>query len=191
MLPAQEGPPHPCPDGSQAGHGIGPLWESPSLGAPQPRFVQQNLEHSSGGPSLTGLFLNGLQMGVTTKCDHRSGHKTVSTGPAHTPWWAEVILAAPGPGLAGPHLLCDQLHCSLSELGLLMLQGRGLAVLIAQVLGLRPWFEVVKLGLIVGNSRGLFPTNGLGAGSQATGWTPAGTLQAFWNTDHTPGTILA
>lgn len=43
----------------------------------------------------------------------------------------------------------------------------------AQVLGLRPRFEVVKLGLIVWSSRGLFPTNGLGAGSQASGWTQA------------------
>lgn len=60
----------------------------------------------------------------------------------------------------------------------------------AQGLGLRPRLEVVKLGLLVGNSGGLFPTSGLGAGSQATGWT-AGTLQAFWNTDHTPGTVLA
>lgn len=41
----------------------------------------------------------------------------------------------------------------------------------AQVLGLRPRFEVVKLGLIVWSSRGLLPTNGLGAGSQASGWT--------------------
>lgn len=41
----------------------------------------------------------------------------------------------------------------------------------AQGLGLRPRLEVVKLGLLVGNSGGLFPTSGLGAGSQATGWT--------------------
>lgn len=38
-----------------------------------------------------------------------------------------------------------------------------------QVLGLRPWFEVIKLRLVMGNSHGLFPTNALGV--QATGWT--------------------
>lgn len=107
VLRAQEGPPQPCPDGPQAGRGIGPLLESRSPGAPQPRFVRQNLGHGSGGSLLTGLFLSGLQMGVTTKCDHGSGRKTVSTEPARTLWWAEVILATPGPGLAGPHLLCD------------------------------------------------------------------------------------
>lgn len=107
MPSAQEGPPHPCPGGPQAGRGVGPLLESPSPGAPQPRFVQQNLEHGSDGPSLTGLFLSGLQMGVTTECDHGSDRKTVSTGPAGTPRWAEVVLATPGAGPAGPHLLCD------------------------------------------------------------------------------------
>lgn len=59
----------------------------------------------------------------------------------------------------------------------------------AQGLGLRPRLEVVKLGLLVGNSGGLFPAVwGRGARPLAG---PAGTLQAFWNTDHTPGTVLA
>lgn len=57
----------------------------------------------------------------------------------------------------------------------------------AQVLGLRPWFEVVGIGVpgeqswVVSHqrSRGCRPLAG-----------PVGIVQAFWNADYMPGTML-
>lgn len=119
-------------------------------------LFSKNLVHGPGS-----LLFCGLKMGVLIK----------KFGPSGAPNGLAVIQQAQSQrllfgGQKSPWpLLChvtSGLHCSLLAQAP-HASGWGLALVTAQVQGLRPWFEVVSMGACCGNSGELSPTRGLGA----------------------------